>query len=308
MFRIIAYFVIEENKIYFPVPLIHEIWYTENSSCPLPSVGSTMINEITQKLINSSLGALQNPVRLVVFTGDAEPERSREMLDLAKAIKAHSPKIALETYDIVMDRDKTRQYGVKLIPSLVIEDGRGRTVAFSGVLRSVVLETLLTSINALSAGKVWFPDGVRSTLKQLEHEVPVRVFVEHDCARCRPVAETAIGLALESAFIDTEIIVAGNFPELVDTYRIESLPKTLFGENLHMDGHVNESEFLEMIFQAEGLKASSPGRRCVVCGTPSGDLICAGCKSRIQAEAVEHKRDTEKFKQAGTVVKPRQKA
>jgi hypothetical protein len=37
----------------------------------------------------------------------------------------------------------------------------------------------------------------------------------------------------------------------------------------------------------------------MVCGASSADIICTACKSRIQAEAVDHKRRDEKFKRAG---------
>jgi hypothetical protein len=89
------------------------------------------------------------------------------------------------------------------------------------------------------------------------------------------------------------MIVASSFPELIKRYGIKTLPKTIFGENLHMDGHVMESEFLEMIFQAEGLK-TGPEKKCLVCGTSSPDIICQNCKTRIQAEALEHKIKSEK--------------
>ncbi len=105
---------------------------------------------------------------------------------------------------------------------------------------------------------------------------------------CRPVAQTAIGLAMENTLVSTEIIIASDYPELIKKYSIKTLPKTVFGENLHLDGHVAESEFLEMIFQAEGLQPGQD-RRCLVCGNPSEDIICVNCKNRIQAESLSHK-------------------
>jgi hypothetical protein len=140
---------------------------------------------------------------------------------------------------------------------------------------------------------VWFPDDVRRVLKHLDHDVRIRVFVESDCPLCRPVAETAIGLALESRYVSADIIVADDYPELIKKYKIKKLPMTIFGENLQMDGHVTESEFLEMIFEAEGIKPGTD-RRCLVCSNLSPDIICSNCKTRIQAEAIDHKTRTEK--------------
>jgi hypothetical protein len=163
------------------------------------------------------------------------------------------------------------------------------------MIEHLFVEVLLSTIAAVSETKVWFPENVRRALKHLTNGVSIRVFVESDCAECRPVAETAIGLALEHRLVSTSIIVASDFPDLMKQYRISTLPKTIFGENLHMDGHVSESEFLEMVFQAEGLKPG-PEKKCLVCGNSSPDTICSGCKARIQAEAVEHKLKGEKLR------------
>jgi alkyl hydroperoxide reductase subunit AhpF len=179
------------------------------------------------------------------------------------------------------------------VPTLVVQGGEGYAVSFSGLLEDVFLGVFLDTMLAVSEKKAWFPDKIRDTLKHLSREVKIQVYVESDCSQCRPVAETAIGLALENKLIYTDIIIASDFPELIRKYDIKTLPKTIFGENLHMDGHVTESEFLEMIFKAEGLQPSK-GKRCLTCGKPSPDLICIECKTRIQAEAVEHKRKTEK--------------
>jgi alkyl hydroperoxide reductase subunit AhpF len=253
-----------------------------------------MLSERSLTIIRSKPGQLKKPVRLVLFTSDAGCEACPDVLELARAVKAQFNKLALETYDVVMDRDKSMQFGVRQTPALVVQGGEGETVAFYGKPEHLFLEVLLSTMTAVSESKVWFPENVRRALHHLANDVSIRVFVENDCPECRPVAETAIGLALESRLISTSIIVASDFPDLIKQYRISTLPKTIFGENLHMDGHVSESEFLEMVFQAEGLKPG-PEKKCLVCGNTSPENICPGCKAKIQAEAVEHKLKGEKL-------------
>jgi thiol-disulfide isomerase/thioredoxin len=252
-----------------------------------------MLSEATLSSIGNMPAALARPVRLILFTSDTGCEACPDVRDLALAIKKHAGKIALESYDIVMDRDKSQQYGITHVPALVVQGGGGQTVAFFGLIEDMVLDVLLSTIRAVAENRVWFPDNIRHTLRHLTNDVSIRVFVESDCPQCRPVIETAIGLALESRLVNTSIIVASSFPDLMKRYAIKTLPKTIFGENLHMDGHVMESEFLEMIFQAEGVK-TGPEKKCLVCGTSSPDIICENCKTRIQAEAVEHKIKSEK--------------
>ncbi len=238
---------------------------------------------------------LKKPVRVIVFTTDRGCPSCPDMVDLGREIKKHFSKVALEIYDVVMDRDKSQQYGIKLTPSLVIQGGEGQAVTFSGNIDDVALDMLLDTIKSLGDAKIWFPENIVHALQHLTHDVSVRVFLESDCARCRPVAETAIGMALTSTFIYADIIVASEFPDLVKKYGITSLPKTIFGENLHLDGHVPEGQFIEMVFQAEGVKPG-PDRRCIMCGNTSPDIICTHCKARVEAEAREHKLKSEKTK------------
>lgn len=252
-----------------------------------------MLSERSLEIIKASPRHLNKPVRLVLFTSDLGCPACPAMTDLARAIKAHFDKIALEAYDVVMDRDKSRQYGIERAPAIVLQGGDGETAAFYGLIEDVFLQILVDTIQSLSNTKVWFPEDVRRVLKRLDHDVRIQVYVESDCPLCRPVAETAIGLALESRFVSAEIIVADNYPELIKKYKIKKLPLTVFGENLQMEGHVTESEFLQMIFDAEGIKKGQD-RRCLVCGNSSPDIICANCVIRIQAEAIDHKTRTEK--------------
>ena len=252
-----------------------------------------MISERSLEIIKTYQSRLNKPVRLVLFTSDRGCADCPEMADLARAIKAHFDKIALETYDLVMDRDKSHQYGIEHVPAIVLQGVDGETASFFGLIEDIYLKMLLDAIQSLSNTKAWFPEDVRRVLKHLDHDVQVRVFVESDCPLCRPVAETAIGLALESRFVATDIIVADNFPELIKKKEIKKLPMTIFNENLQMEGHVTESEFLQMIFDAEGIKQGKD-RRCLVCGKLSPDIICANCEIRIQAEAIDHKTRTEK--------------
>ncbi len=258
-----------------------------------------MLAERSVSAIKSAHFELNKPVRLVLFTSDTGCETCPDMLQIVRAIKARSNKIALETYDIVMDRDKSEQYGVKLTPALVVQGGEGRAVTFYGLIEDVFLELLLSIIMAISNAKVWFPENVRRALGHLTNDVPLRVFVDSDCAECRPVAETAVGLALESKLINASILMANEYPDLVKKYHVSSLPKTIFGENLHLDGHVTESMFLEMVFQTEGVKPG-PDRKCLICGMTSPDIICANCRTKIQAEAVNHKLKSERMKTSET--------
>lgn len=263
-----------------------------------------MLKESTKQIIRGSLGQLKQPVRLVLFTSDTGCDACPDALLAARAIKAASTRIALETYDVVMDRDKSEEYGVKLVPTFVVQSKDGRAVRFSGTLEGVSLLLLLDAVVGIAGGREWFPDKIGSTLKKLSQTVPVQVLLENDCALCRPVAETAVGLAMTSKWVSTEIIVADDYPELLSKLKVKILPFTVFGRRFSLEGHVSESSFLEMLFSAEGQTAAGLDVRCMVCGQPSNEHICGSCKTKIQAEAVNHKRKDEKLSERGSAMGP----
>lgn len=259
-----------------------------------------MIKESTRQIIHDSLEQLKQPVRVVLFTSDADSDLSPDALLTARAMKAASPKIVVENYDITMDRDKSEEYGVKRVPTFVVQAQDGRFIKFSGALEGMSLLLLLDAVKSVATGQAWFPDRIGSTLKLLDQKVPVQVLLENDCTLCKPVADTAVGLGLTNRHVSTEIIVADDYPELLAKHKVKILPFTLFGPRLSLEGHVNESEFLEMLFKAEGQKAAGLDSRCIVCGQASPDMICNSCKTKIQAEAVDHKRKDERVSERGS--------
>jgi thiol-disulfide isomerase/thioredoxin len=194
-----------------------------------------------------------------------------------------------------MDRDKANLYNIKLTPTIVVQGGQGEWISFSGYVEDRLLDVLLLTVAAISEDKVWFPDDIRRALRHLSRDVIIRVFMESGCAHCLPVAETAIGLALTSSLVAVDIIDASDYPDLVKKFGITELPTTIFGENLQMKGHVTEGQFVEMVFQTEGIK-TGPDKRCLICGKPTPDVICGSCKTRIEAEAKEHKLKSEKMR------------
>lgn len=264
-----------------------------------------MGNTRLSSTMKEALGRMKAPVRLVIFTTETGCEQCPGILELSRTIKAESPRLALETYDAAMDRDKVEQYGIRHVPSVVVQGLDNRSVTFCGTIAGTTLELLIIAITGASAPRAWFPDNVGNTLKALERDVHIQVFVDLDSPLCKPVAETAIGLGFGSNFIYTNIIVAADFPALRTKYRITAVPKTIFGANLQLDGNVDAGTFLEMIFKAEGLRPDEAIRRCMVCGKESSGIICTECKTKIRAEALAHKHLDEKAKQPGTVAKPR---
>src|SRR5512144_2601956 len=123
-----------------------------------------MLSEATLSTIETMPAALARPVRLILFTSDTGCEACPEMRELALAIRKRSGKVALESYDLVMDRDKSEQYGINHAPALVVQGGGGQTVTFYGLIEDMVLDVLLSAIRAVSDSRARLPDNIPRTL------------------------------------------------------------------------------------------------------------------------------------------------
>jgi hypothetical protein len=255
-----------------------------------------MVSEKALMKIRKQSPLTGRPVRLVLFTADTGCPSCPMMVELCRSLKTQLRNIALEIYDKTMDRDKSELYGIRLAPALVIQDAEGKYATFYGMTEDVYLDILLNTVRAVSEAKAWFSENVVRALSHLTNDVSVRVFLDRECEACIPVAETAIGLSLTSGLISSSLIAGREFPELVTRYHVAQWPTTIFGENMRADGVAGESEFLEMVFQAEGVRPG-PDKKCMVCGSPSTDVICTNCKTKIQSEAVERKLRAERPKQ-----------
>ena len=114
--------------------------------------------EKSSEIIKKSSERMKKPVRLVLFQTDRGCAACADALELCREIKAHMSMIALETYDMVMDRDKSEQYGIKQVPAVVVQGADGQAATFYGLTEDIFLDVLMDTIRAVSEEKVWFPE------------------------------------------------------------------------------------------------------------------------------------------------------
>jgi hypothetical protein len=247
-----------------------------------------MVWELDKQAIEKASCRLPKPVRLALFTTDSGCETCAAMVETAQLIKQHIKGVALETYDMVMDRDKSDLYVVRHVPTFVMEGADRAFVSIQGMVKGVWLRTALNTIKMIAGSKRWFSEDITSSLSHLENDVTIRVFVEEECDECVHMAASCIGLALGNPKVRTDVVIASYFPELRKKLNVTKLPVLIFGNNLRLDGHATSSDIIETVFHAEGLK-EGPNRHCLICTQITSDLICTSCKNRVQAEAFEQR-------------------
>ena len=66
-------------------------------------------------------------------------------------------------------------------------------------------------------------------------------------------------MAVESPHIQTDIIEATEFPDLVSRYAVSGVPKTVLNDRLFFEGAVPEANLLAAIVDAAGKVAQEEG-------------------------------------------------
>ncbi len=70
------------------------------------------INERDRQAIRKEFKALDRPVKLVLFTDEKDCQYCRDTKQLLEEVASLSNQLALETYNIITDKDKADEFGI----------------------------------------------------------------------------------------------------------------------------------------------------------------------------------------------------
>ncbi len=94
----------------------------------------------------------------------------------------------------------------------------------------------------------------RVALKELTQEVAIEVLTSADDESGAIVAKNAFGMAVDSPFVRTYLIMADVFPEALVRYSAQGVPHTVVNNQVHADGPLGEADLLKLIATAASSK------------------------------------------------------
>jgi alkyl hydroperoxide reductase subunit AhpF len=127
--------------------------------------------------LKKAFETLTHPVRLVVFSqalADPESEQARRLVE---EIGALSPKIAVESYNFVLDKDKAEAMGIARIPAIaILGETKDYGIRMYGAPSGYEFGTLIEAIETVSSGQSGLSDATREALAGLTKDVSIQVF------------------------------------------------------------------------------------------------------------------------------------
>lgn len=192
-----------------------------------------------------------NPVRIVVFSQELECQFCKEARELAQEVASLLPeKITVEVYDFVKDEAKAKELNIDKVPAIAIVGARDYGVRFYGIPYGYEFNTFIDDIINVSKGTTNLAEDTKAKLKTLDQPVHIQVFVTLTCPYCPVAAGLAHKFAIESDKIKSDVVEAGEFPQMAQKYSVMGVPKIVMNERTEVVGAVPEAQFLALVLQA----------------------------------------------------------
>ena len=209
---------------------------------------------------------LAEPVRLVHFTqlpGDgtaAGPptDSCREARRLLEELAALSPLLELELHDLEREPELAAELGVERIPAtLVSRAGEVPRLRFLGVPEGYEFGPLLEAVVDVSAGSSGdLSEETQAALKRLRRPVRLEVLTTSTCPVCPTAVRLAHRFALATPKVSADMVVASEFPDLVQRYQVSQVPRVVVQGQPAEPGRLDEARLRELVLEA-GVRSPS---------------------------------------------------
>lgn len=222
------------------------------------------VREATQKKFD---GELENNVTILHFSQEASrlvlPDSlkgqdcffCKETKQLLEEVKALSDKIELLVYDYTADKEKAAEYKIDKIPATVIMGDKDCGIRFYGIPSGYEYTSFVEAIADVSRRRTELSPQTKDALKSIAKNIHIQVFVTPTCPYCTTAVRLGHQFALESPWIQADMVESTEFPHLANRFNVYGVPKTVVNETISFEGAVPEEEFL-----AQVLKAASPAK------------------------------------------------
>jgi glutaredoxin-like protein len=211
----------------------------------------SLLKEEDRQYLLRKFEALQQPVKILAFTQEMECEYCRDTRLIAEEVASLSPKISLEVYDFVADRQVAEQYEIDKIPAVVIMRGGEKPkdygIRYYGIPAGYEFSSLIEDIFMVSAGESGLNPETKTQLAALTQPLHLQVFVTPTCPYCPPAVRLAHQLALESDLVRADMVEAIEFPHLSMKYQVQGVPRTVINETVYLEGAAPEAMLMARI-------------------------------------------------------------
>jgi len=135
-----------------------------------------MTEEVASQL-KDEFAQLVNPVRLAVFSQALADPESEQVRRLVEELVAIDPRLSLESWNFVLDKEKVEGLGIARTPAIAVMGAeKDYGIRFYGLPSGYEFGSLVEAILDVSRGDSGLSEETRAGLKDLARPVHVQVF------------------------------------------------------------------------------------------------------------------------------------
>ena len=199
---------------------------------------------------------LENPVEVLFFSKKSGCQNCAEVEQLLGEVTDLSELLTYKVYDVAVDKETASQFNVTDAPVLVIaaKDGDDLIdygVRFLGAPAGHEFTSLIHDLLYVSRRSTDLTDETREYLAGLSAPVLLQVFVTPTCPYCPQAVVLAHQMAMESEFVQAEMVESTEFQDLAMQFNVRGVPQTTINAGkATVVGAVPEHNLLQQIEQA----------------------------------------------------------
>lgn len=214
----------------------------------------TLLNETIIQQVREEFEALDQPVKLVMFTRAEGCQYCAETRELVEGVAAISDQLDAVVYDFDQDKDQVEAYQIDKVPAVaVIADGpddasaKDYGIRFYGIPSGYEFSTLIADIVMVSRRASGLSDKTRDQLAGMTAPLHLQVFVTPTCPHCPRAVHLAHQLALESDLVRADMVEATEFPDLSQKYQVMGVPRTVINDSAYIEGAAPEAMLMNKL-------------------------------------------------------------
>ena len=186
--------------------------------------------------IKSILADLSGHVKIEYFTQEFACGACRDQQQLMTELAGMSDKLSLEIYDLVSDAEKARTYGISKVPATVVIGEKDYGIRFYGITGGYEFSSLMEAITMVSKGKSGLEPELESLIQLIDMPVHLEIMVTLTCPYCPKMVHLAQQMALINNNINADMVESSEFPQLVQRYSVNGVPRTVINEQPAFEG------------------------------------------------------------------------
>jgi alkyl hydroperoxide reductase subunit AhpF len=137
----------------------------------------SLIREEIAEQLKAEFQALVAPVRLAVFHQALVDPDSEQVRRLVEEVAALDPRLSVESYNFVLDKEKVEALGIARTPAVaVLGEDKDHGIRFYGSPSGYEFGTLIDAVLDVSRGETGLAEETRAALDELPNPVHLQVF------------------------------------------------------------------------------------------------------------------------------------